>query len=962
MSLLKEAASFLRRLNTRFFWVGVAVIAMTIVLVYRLFTLQIVNGETYLNNFQLRIRRTISIPATRGNIYDRNGKLLAYNELAYSVTLKDELEEDSSHNRRLNEIVSNAIDIIEKNGDTVTDNFNITIDENGNYAYKVSGTQLLRFLADVYGYQTTDELTKEQESATAEQVIVYLCGSGRFAIGEYVDDTDADGNPVRTFVACKGYEDDKGRLLKMVTIRYLVNLNSYQRYISATIATNVSEETVAAILESTDTLEGINIEDTSVRRYTDSKYFAQILGYTGEINETELEELSETNAGYAAGDMIGKSGIEKSMDAELQGTKGEKTVYVNNLGKEIETTGVVDAAAGNDVYLTIDAGLQEAAYDILEKNLSEILLSRIENIKEYVAGEDDDESDIVIPIYDVYYAPFRNNILDVDHFSAADAKDTEQKVYAQYLVYEEETMNKLYEEFHVSKTPYNGLTDEFQTYQSYIVQMLKDNGVLVTSRIDREDETYVAWTNDEVISMTEFLRYAITQNWIDASLLGMEDPYTDADTALEAIYNYIVATLREDNEFRSYLYHYMLLNDYITGTDVCKLLIEQGCVLVSGDEEANLYAGVETPYDFMIRRITNRDLTPAQLALDPHSGSMVITDVNTGDVLALVSYPGYDNNMMANTVDADYYAQLLSDKSTPLINYATQQLTAPGSTFKPVTATAGLMEGAITTDTIIECTNTFDLVYPEVHCWVYPNGAHGKLNVSGAITNSCNVFFSQIGYQLGQNSEGDYSSDRGVAILRTYADMYGLGDSTGIEIEESVGSISTEDSVRSAFGQGNANYTTVGLARYVTTLANSGTCYDLTLVDRVETSGQTVVTDNAASIRNIINMDSSYWDAIHTGMRGVVENMSFFSDLTVQVAGKTGTAQESTTRANHALFIGYAPYNNPQIAVATRIANGYKSSYAAQTTSDVLKYYFGQADVDTLLADDSGMTEETVGD
>ena len=363
----------------------------------------------------------------------------------------------------------------------------------------------------------------------------------------------------------------------------------------------------------------------------------------------------------------------------------------------------------------------------------------------------------------------------------------------------------------------------------------------------------------------------------------------------------------------------------------------------------------------MMNRIKNMDLTPDQLNLYPCSGSIVITDVNSGDVLAMVSYPSYDNNMMANGVDADYYSSLQKDLSKPLINKATYEETAPGSTFKPVSATAALMEGVIDLSSIVKCEGVFTKIgKPEPRCWVYPN-MHGNLNVAGAITHSCNIFFYEMGYRLGLDEEDNYNSDLGISKLRKYADMYGLTEKSGIEIEERAPQVSNQDAVRSAIGQGNASYTTVGLARYVTTIANSGTCYNLTLIDKVQSSDGTLLQKGAATVRNVINMDSSYWDAIHSGMRGVVQNMSFFSDFPYEVAGKTGTAQEAADKPNHALFISYAPYNNPKIAVATRVANGYTSSYAAQITEAVLEYYFGVTSLEDIL-NSSMNTEERISD
>ena len=187
--------------------------------------------------------------------------------------------------------------------------------------------------------------------------------------------------------------------------------------------------------------------------------------------------------------------------------------------------------------------------------------------------------------------------------------------------------------------------------------------------------------------------------------------------------------------------------------------------------------------------------------------------------------------------------------------------------------------------------------------------------------------------------------------------MYGLTETTGIEIEESQPQVSDMDAVRSAIGQGTNNFTTVGLARYITTVANSGICYNLTLLDKVTDHNHVLVEDYSAEVRNIIEMDSSYWDAIHAGMRRVIEGKSYFSDLSVNVAGKTGTAQESRSRPNHALFVAYAPYENPEIAIAVRVANGYTSDYSAQIAKDVIKFYYNLADEEEL----AGTAEELAG-
>ncbi len=914
-------------------------IALSCLLVYRLFYLQVINGEVYLDAFKLKIKKEKTIAAARGNIYDRKGNLLAYNELANSVTIEDVYKSGSGKHKAINNTLNTLIDIIEGNGDSVDQDFNIILGESRNYEFTVEGNQLLRFLADVYGHSSVNDLKYEEKTKTAEEVVEDMCRS--FRIGDYEDPDDSS-----TFVPGKGYTKD--RTLKILNIRYNMNQNSYQKYIDTTVASDVSDQTVADVMENADVLEGVSIEESTARKYVDSKYFSQLLGYTGKISEDELAELQLKNPSYGLNDTVGKSGIEQSMESVLQGTKGSETVYVDNTGQVIETSNYVDSVAGNDVYLTIDKDLTEACYNIIEQSLAGILVSKIQNVKSYTFTSTSSSSNIVIPIYDVYFAIFDNDVLNINHFSANDAGEAERDIYQQFVTKNENVLNELQLELLEKHTPYEKLSKEYQWYMSHIAAMLYSDGIINSSLVDRDDSMYIAWTKDETISLAEYLKYTIAVNWVDVSQLSLDNQYADSEEIFDQIVKYIGDSLAEDYDFQTRLYKYLLLDGNISGTQVCNALLEQEAVEVDPEELAIWQRGGESAYTFMVNRVSNLDITPAQLALDPCTGSMVVTDVNSGDVLALVSYPGYDNNLMANGVDAAYYAKLRSDNSNPLYNYATQQKTAPGSTFKMVSSTAGLMEGVITTDSVIYCGGQFDKLNPAPKCWIHPRG-HGGLNVTGGIRNSCNVFFYEVGYRLGLVG-GNYSPDIGLEKLATYADMYGLTEKSGIEIAESEPQVSDQDAVRSAIGQGTHSYTTVGLARYLTTVANNGTCYDLTLIDKTTDSNGNLLEDYSAGVRNTIEMPQSYWNAIHTGMRQVVQDKAYYSNLGVAVAGKTGTAQESTNRPNHSLFVCYAPYEKPEISIATRIAYGYTSSYAAQITKEALSYYFELRDEDDIIS------------
>ena len=934
--------NLINTITSRTFVLTIAMILIAVVIIERIFDLQIVHGEEYLDSFETKIMKERTISGSRGCIYDRNGNLLAYNELAHSVAIEDVYETGKMKNYNLNSTIATLIQMLEKNGDTTVRDFKIDLDDNGRYAFTVEDTQLLRFLADVYGCLSIDDLKEQERTATAEEVVEYLCGWSRFRIGEYTFEDTKD-----TFIPGNGYT--KEEVLKILTIRYDMNTNSYQKYIATTVATDVSEETVAVIMENCNELEGVSIVEDTVRKYVDSIYFAPIIGYTGKVDQEELKELQTKNNAYDLNDTVGKLGIEKSMESWLQGKKGSETVFVNNVGKVIETSNYVEPAAGNDIYLTLDKDLQIACYKILEEKLAGILYSNIINTKEFNT-ENVTSSKIKIPIYDVYFALINNNIINLSHFEETTAAENEKAVYDSFLARKEDVFTTLGEELFNTKTTYENLKKEYQVYESYIVRMLYNNGVLDKEKVDPEDQTYIAWTTDEVISLNEYLNYCIAQNWVDVTKLSLDSQYSDTEEIYRKLVDYLFGQLENNLDFTKSIYKYMIKDDVISGRQICMILLEQNLIDISEEEQNKLISGAVSSYTFMMDRIKNLDITPAQLALDPCNASMVITDFNTGDVLALVSYPGYDNNKMANGVDAEYFAQLRSDLSSPMLNYATQQRTAPGSTFKMVSATAGFKEGIINTTTTFVCNGQFNEIDPPPRCWIYGRGSHGALNVTGAIKNSCNVFFYEMAYRLGM-VDGVYSSEAGLEKLQKYADMYGLTETSGVEIEEYAPQVSNTDAVRSAIGQGTNNYTTVSLARYVTTVANSGTCYDLTLIDKVTDRSGNLLMEKEPQMRNQVELSSGEWNAIHTGMRQVVEAKSYYSDLKVQVAGKTGTAEENKNRANHALFVCYAPYDNPEIAVATRIAYGYSSDYAARTTKDVISYYFDLVDEDDLITD-----------
>ncbi|MDE6024427.1 MAG: hypothetical protein K2G45_03135 [Lachnospiraceae bacterium] len=906
----------------RLFPVTVLVIVMFFILVKRLFALQIVEGQEHMENFIYKTEKTLTIESVRGNIFDRNGKLLAYNELSYSVVYSNNNNVEAkakelgiSESELKNQIVHRTIQILESNNDHLFVDFPIQLTPSGNYEFTISDNQLKTFKKDVYGANTFDSLTDEHKNATADDIMEYLC-TKRFEISD---------------------KYSKDEQLKILSCRYKLWQNRFQQYMPVTIAYDISEASNAAITEYCDELLGMEVSVKSLRRYNDAKYFAHIIGYIGAISDTELSEYNSKYTGtsrYTVDDIVGKTGIEQYCQEYLRGTRGYETMYVDNLGKVIEKVKTVPASAGNDVYLTIDADLEKYCYDTLEREIASIILSNL-TPELYVAPSENYQ----ISISEVYFGLFNNNYISMDKMQRAGASDIEKSVYNMFTTQKDTIINRIDSILTTEFTPLYELDTNYQDYMEYICELLSKNGVMKSSIIDRDSKEFKAYVNNQT-SLAEFLQYVISIEAIDIELLEVESNYYDSDEVYSILCEYIVKCLREDTEFDNEIIKGMIQSAEISGGVVIELLYEQGVLDKSNDTEyAEYKSGLYGAYEFFIKKLQNLDITPAMLALSPCSGAVVVTDVNTGDVLAMVSYPSYDNNYLTNEINSEYYNKLLTDKTRPMYNRATQQRTAPGSTFKVLSSVAGLSEGVIDTSTSFLCYDVFDKIDPSPKCWY--NYGHGYLSVEGAIAASCNMFFYNVGYNLALNEKRQYVDSYGLERLAKYAQKFGLSEVSGVEIPEMEPVVSNNDSVRSAIGQGRNSYAPVQLAKYITAVANSGTCYNLTLIDKVTDYEGNIVMENKPVVYDTIDLSESNWNTIHAGMRRVVTSYGdIVKRLDVAVAGKTGTAQESELGRNHALFVSYAPYDNPEVAITCVIQNGFYSGNAREVAGFIYAYLY----------------------
>lgn len=343
-------------------------------------------------------------------------------------------------------------------------------------------------------------------------------------------------------------------------------------------------------------------------------------------------------------------------------------------------------------------------------------------------------------------------------------------------------------------------------------------------------------------------------------------------------------------------------------------------------------------------------------------GAAVAVDVNTGEPLAIASWPSYEL-----TDFLQHYAEISTAENQPLFNRALQGVYAPGSTFKPCTAIAGLAEGKVDTGTIVECDAIFTK-YEEYgsifHCWIWGQGRHGEMNIIDALTSSCNIYFYTV---------GDYLQ---ISLMAKYAKLFGLGEPTGIELYEETGVMTTDqymqekygrdvyagEAVQAAIGQAESLFSPLQLAEYCAAIANGGTRHTASILKSVHSYDFSETTyERETTVLSQLETEQEYWDAVHLGMRGVVTDPIYGSAYTTfmnspyTVAAKTGTAQIGSDRTNNAVFICYAPFEEPEIAVAVAVEHGSAGASISTIARSILDYYFAFKDSTLALESDGAL-------
>lgn len=916
-SYLEKITEFIK---SRLFLMLMGVFVLFSMIVVRLFSMQIVNGEKYQQNLKASILQELSIPASRGIIYDRYGRPLATNQVAFSLKLDDSIKVSLS-NRNL--ILENLVLSYSNDDLTITDNLPITSSNPTSFTFSTKEEEL--------AWKSSIGLTKKQMNMTADEVMDYLCEKfqvspslttpqQRKVISLGINSSDknlmlisliqildengetlVDDLPISAsepyifqfnnneskeidWKKSVGMKNDKlsaspkesieyleslfdvpknlstEMKRKIISIRYSLYLKRYRKYQPVTIAINISNKTVASVEEHNDSLSGVSIDTSSLRNYTSGKYFSHILGYIRKISDTEYEEFKQY--GYSNSDIIGKSGIEKLYELDLNGEDGEMMVEVDASGRRINTIETKQPVSGNNVFLTLDKKLQTASYDYLEQSLTNVLIAKL---------------------------------------TATSLKDSPI------------------------------------TLKEFFASMVKCN--------------------------------TINLNQIIKSKTGVQK---DICNMLLAEYPSLSLTTDEDKATAQQFIINCINNNLISYKQLILVLVEQG--MITADEEylTKIKNGTVSPLSVVIAKLREGEITPGDTNLDPCSGSVAVSDVNTGETLALVTYPSYDNNRLVNNFDNDYYTFLLENPATPLVNRPLRQAKAPGSTFKMITALAALETGVITPTSLIKDMGVFTKAgLPHARCWIYTNtgGNHGSINVSTALEVSCNYFFYEVSYQMGNQSTGN--TEQSIKTLNKYMSAFGLDDYTGIEIGETAPNMASAeykeqsikwqnpdatvsqtrwtdgDTIRAAIGQSVNNYAPSHMTKYIATLANGGTRYTMHIVDKVEETNGTIIKKIEPVVEEVTKFQDANLQAVYKGMLLVTQGTKgslrgVFKDFPIDVAGKSGTAQENLTRSSHTWFTGYAPYDDPQIAITVMIPFGESSgSPAAVVAKNIIGEYMG---------------------
>ena len=441
-------------------------------------------------------------------------------------------------------------------------------------------------------------------------------------------------------------------------------------------------------------------------------------------------------------------------------------------------------------------------------------------------------------------------------------------------------------------------------------------------------------------------------NITQAELDGREDTYGINDVIGKVGIQYVFEEyLRGQNGIKQLD---MSVDWNITDEYITKEAVAGSDVILTID--ANLQAVTEKALANNIKKIASGGFSKTSEA---KAGAAVVMNVKTGEILAMASYPDYEPELFINGISQKKLDEY--NKGDNIFNRAISGVYAPGSTFKMITAIAGLETGAITPTEKINDVGVYKKAH-EPACWIWNSYGmtHGWLNVTDAIIHSCNYFFYEVGYRVTIDN------------IAKYAKYYGLGQKTNVELPmEEEGVVATRDKAKergdewqigetlsAAIGQSYNSYTPIQMAKYISMLANGGKPIDVTIVKSViDVNGNQIPKEEITKFVNAklglekqekedLNIKKENLEAVLKGMKGVTSEeggtaYSTFADFNIELGGKTGSAQTDVNGKVNGWFVGFAPYDEPEVAVVVLVENAGSGSYTAEVARDILQEYFG---------------------
>ena len=1018
--------------RNRIFILFVTVAFLFLVLLFKFYTLQIINHDKYANDLRASVQRTIEIPAARGLIFDKYGRPLAMNKPTNVLKFDQQLKIRKDD---LNQILLDVMHVIESNGDTYFDN--VPISKDVPFEFTGSKNEIKSF---VYSIPYDDE-THRQEimTYTASEMMQYL--RKQFEIKDSISDKDAR---------------------KIVALRTEIFKLAYYKYKLVTIASNISEKTVTQIEENHASYPGVIVDVESIRYYPEPELLGNVLGYTRGIMDSQYEKLKDL--GYDKDDIVGQVGIEQSMEQELRGKKGSEIVEVDNFGRRVHTIDRENQVQGNNIFLTLDLDFQSDTYHSIQKRLSEALVERLKGGTRYIAALTGKE--VVISMVE-------SNQLNIGKMKDASKASKQKEIY--------EKLNEAYQKI-------DPVIRKDLSPKQLLIQWLEEDSALITSKevILAMHEQGALKLDDSTINAIRSNRYGNTESILINQLQSGDlkpsqmavDPFSAAAVAVDVNTGEVLSvvgypsfnsnemtmnfnqywTMISDNiDKRSMSWNRALMTTKAPGSTFKMITgiagLEEGvitpfttiydtgtftkagepyprCWVLSrsggGHGNVNLsralevscnyffyevayrltkgavnpYANIDTltkyvkmfrldqptgieleeaspnvstPKNLVERRIRERlntlkkmdpDVIARKIAEDKDTlskGLYPVVDFDNGSLDDQIDYlTQYElkrnlESLLQKSFEKQYnkllekfysemgtYLQLhISDSVNHIVANTMSDLRSTSLKTKTRVNLIKELNSMISPSVDKDIKKLVDMIDPnniiDAYDHAYTVAYRGEVR-----RNSESALAKELKKRLDTLEDNkEYYKNYIVAKVRQNIVRVIANNMLGqVELEWTDG-----NTVRTAIGQGNNAFTPLQMARYIAGIANGKKTFDLRIINGIYDNKEKK-TYTATSIKNDqpLTVSDSTMQEIHKGMLAVTKGREgtargVFDDLPFDVAGKTGTAEEG--KHEHSWFVGFAPYDNPQIAIVVAIYNSEGlGKYGPMIGKDMLMSYF----------------------